>query len=59
MWDKEEGVDKGDKGVDNKVNKEVPHSCTIFLCHLDLEIDDRHRNPNINSREIIWLGNEL
>ena len=22
-------------------------------------IDDRHRNPNINIREIIWLGNQL
>ena len=22
-------------------------------------IDDRHRNPNINIREIIWLGNKL
>ena len=21
--------------------------------------DDRHRNPNINIREIIWLGNQL
>ena len=22
-------------------------------------IDDRHRNPNINIKEIIWLGNRL
>ena len=22
-------------------------------------IDDRHRNPNINIKEIIWLGNQL
>ena len=29
---------------------------SIFLCHLDLDLDDRHRNPNINIREIIWLG---
>ena len=21
--------------------------------------DDRHRNPNIDIREIIWLGNQL
>ena len=24
-----------------------------------LQLDDRHRNPNINIREIIWLGNQL
>ena len=23
------------------------------------QLDDRHRNPNINIREIIWLGNQL
>ena len=22
-------------------------------------IDDRHKNPNINIKEIIWLGNQL
>ena len=37
----------------------LAYRCTIFLCHLDLEIyqlDNRHRHPNINIREIIWLG---
>ena len=24
-----------------------------------LQLDDRHRNPNINIGEIIWLGNQL
>ena len=28
----------------------------VYFCHLDLDLDDRHRNPNINIREIIWLG---
>ena len=28
-----------------------------FSSHLG--IDDRHRNPNIIIREIIWLGNQL
>ena len=23
------------------------------------QLDDRHRHPNINIREIIWLGNQL
>ena len=23
------------------------------------QLDDRHRNPNINIRKIIWLGNQL
>ena len=35
----------------------LAHRCTIFLCHLDLEmIDDQHRHPNINIRDIIWLA---
>ena len=23
------------------------------------QLDERHRNPNINIREIIWLGNQI
>ena len=30
---------------------DIAHRCTIFLCHLDLEIDDRQRHPNINIRD--------
>ena len=30
----------------------VVHCCTLSLCHLGSEIDDHHRNPNINT-EII------
>ena len=31
------------------MHSSLAHRCTIFLCHLDLEIyDDRHRHPNIN-----------
>ena len=38
----------------------VAHCCTIFLKSYGYRhIDDRHRNPNINIREIIWLGNQL
>ena len=38
----------------------VAHCCTIFLKSSGYRnIDDRHRNPNINIREIIWLGNQL
>ena len=33
----------------------LAHCCTIFLKSSGY----RHRNPNINSREIIWLGNQL
>ena len=36
--------------VSDRVTYGVAHRCTIFLCHLD-----RHRHPNINIREIIWL----
>ena len=37
------------------------HNCTIFLCSLDvrnidIDIDDPHRNPKMNTR-IIELGN--
>ena len=35
----------------------LAHCCTIFIGHL--RIEDRHRNPNINIRDIIWLGNQL
>ena len=38
---------------------QLSHCCTIFLGHLGIEIADRHRNPNINIKEIIWLGNQL
>ena len=38
----------------------VANCCTIFLKSSGYRnIDDRHRNPNINTREIIWLGNQL
>ena len=38
----------------------IAHCCTIFLKSSGYRnIDDRHRNPNINTREIIWLGNQL
>ena len=38
----------------------IAHCCTIFLKSSGYRnIDDRHRNPNINIREIIWLGNQL
>ena len=33
----------------------VAHCCTIFLKSSGY----RHRNPNIDIREIIWLGNQL
>ena len=33
----------------------LAHCCTIFLKSSGY----RHRNPNINIREIIWLGNQL
>ena len=46
--------DDGDVNYDD--DDDVAHCCTIFLCHLDLEIYDRHRHPNLNIREIIWLG---
>ena len=29
----------------------LAYCCTIFLGHLGMEIDDRHRNPNINIRD--------
>ena len=38
--------------------KSLAHCCAIFLGHWVLKYD-RHRNPNINIREIIWLGNQL
>ena len=38
----------------------LAHCCTIFLKSSGYRnIDDRHRNPNNNTREIIWLGNQL
>ena len=38
----------------------LAHCCTIFLKSSGYRnIDDRHRNPNIHIREIIWLGNQL
>ena len=38
----------------------LAHCCTIFLKSSGYgNIDDRHRNPNINIKEIIWLGNQL
>ena len=38
----------------------LAHCCTIFLKSSGYQnIDDRHRNPNIHIREIIWLGNQL
>ena len=30
---------------------------TIFLCSLDAEIDDHHRNPNIDNRSSRWVTN--
>ena len=33
----------------------VPHCCTLFLKSAGYQ----QRNPNINIREIIWLGNQL
>ena len=42
------------------VADQLAHCCTIFLKSSGYrDIDDRHRNPNINTREIIWLGNQL
>ena len=42
------------------VGEQLAHRCTIFLKSSGYRnIDDRHRNPNINIREIIWLGNQL
>ena len=38
--------------VADKVADMVVHCCTLSLCHLGSEIDDHHRNPNINT-EII------
>ena len=35
--------------------REEKTSCTILLGHLGI---DRHRTPNTNIREIIWLGNQ-
>ena len=48
-------------GPQKGVSEVVAHCCTIFLGHLgiELQLDDRHRNPNMNIREIIWLGNQL
>ena len=41
-------------------DSEVAHCCTIFLKSSGYRnIDDWHRNPNINIKEIIWLGNQL
>ena len=40
----------------------LAHRCTntIYLCHLDLEIiDDRHRHPNINIRDIYVAYNDV
>ena len=35
--------------------------CSTLLYHISgyRNTDDRHRNPNINIREITWLGNQL
>ena len=43
------------------VIKRLAHCCAIFLGNLGIEIyiDDWHRHPIINIREIIWLGNQL
>ena len=35
----------------------LAHCCTIFLGHLGIDIEIQI--PNINIREIIWLGNQL
>ena len=35
----------------------LAHRCTIFLCHLDLEIDDKYKNPNANTKIISWADN--
>ena len=37
----------------------LAHCCTIFIGHFGIEIDERHRYPNINIRETIWMGNQL
>ena len=38
----------------------LAHCFTIFIKSSGYRnIDDCHRNPNINIREIIWLGNQL
>ena len=37
----------------------LAHCCTIFLKSSGYRNDDRHRNPNIHIKEIIWLGNQL
>ena len=40
--------------------RRLAHCCTIFLKSSGYRnIDDRHRNPNIHIKEIIWLGNQL
>ena len=40
-------ISSGEYSV-QKYNIEVAHRCTIFLCHLDLEIQ-KYRNPNDNT----------
>ena len=35
-----------------EVKAHVAHCCTIFLCYLDLEINDKYGNPNY-IREVI------
>ena len=32
---------------------------STLLCYISRSSGHRHRNPNINIREIIWLGNQL
>ena len=56
--------EKGETGARKRLRKKCPnnlaHCCTIFLKSSGYQnIDDRHRNPNIHIREIIWLGNQL
>ena len=47
--------DGDDDGDDGEVVGDVAHCCTIFLKSSGYQnIDDRHRNPNININGIIW-----
>ena len=45
--DYEEDDDNDDEDDDD----DIVHCCTKFLCCLDAEIDDHHRNPNMKNRD--------